>query len=272
MHTENIALMLHSTGLKGGQPFTIGTIPYAALETVVNEIPKVLLGATIRGKDKTVLKDALSLSFEEGSIRIGVAVATSALALLKGSSYSSDMRAIAENRLGDVIDQDRVAAIAEIRDCLKSEGANSFSVASGLARVNDIDLLDRNLTPFRSESVWVESDAYVRAIVTDLGGKTSSNAHLELEDGETLKADTSRAYLFGLKENMVYKPVIAHVTYPLNLKTREWDRSRVKLLSIELPETKFDRAEFDAAISGDNGWRNIKDPVAEIRRMRRANG
>lgn len=42
--------------------------------------------------------------------------------------------------------------------------------------------------------------------------------------------------------------------------------------SIELLETKFDRAAFDAAISGQNGWREIADPVAEIRRMRSSNG
>lgn len=272
MHKENIALMLHSTGVKCGRSFTISTIPYAALQTIVDKIPKVLMGNAIQGKDKTMLKEALSFSFEEGSIRISVAVAASALTMLNGSNYASDMRAIAENRLKDIVDLERMAAIASIRDCLKSQGANSFSLASDIARVSETELLNRDLTPLLSESVWVESDAYVRATVTDLGGKTSSNAHLELEDGEILKADTSRTYLFGLKENMVYKPVIAHIAYPLNLKTREWDRSRVKLLSIELPETKFDRAEFDAAISEPNGWRNVEDPVAEIRRMRSANG
>lgn len=269
---ENLVIMLHSTGSKGGVPFSIGTIPFAALQSVVSEIPKVLFGSTISGKDKSALKDALSLSFGEGSVRIGAIMAMSALPLLRGTSFASDIRAIAENRLSDVIDPERLAAIAEIRDCLRMQGADSFGVASGFARVIETDLFNRDLTPCQTDSVWVESDAYVRATVTDLGGKTSSNAHLELEDGETLKADTSRDYLFALKENMMYKPVIAHVAYPLNLKTREWDRSQVRLLSIELPETKFDRAAFDAAISGQNGWREIADPVAEIRRMRSANG
>lgn len=269
---ENLAIVLHSTGLKEGVPFSIGTIPFVALQSVVSEIPKVLFGSTIAGKDKSVLKDALSISFEEGSVRIGAIVAMSALTLLQDTSFASDIRAIAENRLRDVVDQGRLTAISEIRDCLRTQGAKTFAMASGFAKVDETDLLNRDLTPCHADSVWVESDAYVRATVMDLGGKTSSNAHLELEDGETLKADTSRSYLFDLKENMIYKSVIAHVSYPLNLKTREWDRSQVKLLSIELPETNFDRAEFDTAISGYNGWREIADPIAEIRRMRSANG
>lgn len=269
---ENLAIMLHSTGLKEGVPFSIGTIPFAALQSVVSEIPKILFGSTVPGKDRSVLKDALSLSFEEGSVRIGVIVAMSALTLLRDTSFASDIRAIAECRLSDVVDQGRLAAISEIRDCLRTQGAETFAMASGFANVGETDLLQRDLTPCHSDSVWIESDAYVRATLMDLGGKTSSNVHLELEDGETLKADTSRSYLFDLKENMLYKSVIAHVSYPLNLKTREWDRSQVKLLSIELPETSFDRAEFDAAISGHNGWREIVDPVAEIRRMRSVNG
>ena len=115
-----------------------------------------------------------------------------------------------------------------------------------------------------------EPESYVMATVIDMGGKSKANAHLELDNGKLVVADSARDYLVSLEGNLLYKKVLAHVAYRVNLWTKEW--TNIRLLSLSLPETKFDADAFDRAVSRPSAWDEVSDPVAEIRRMRGDNG
>ena len=104
------------------------------------------------------------------------------------------------------------------------------------------------------------------ATVVDIGGKVKTNAHLELENGKVIMADSARNYLAGLEDNLLYKKVLAHVSYRVNLRTGEWQD--IRLTSLSLPSKPFDGDAFDKAVSGPSAWDDVDDPVAEVRRMR----
>ena len=117
------------------------------------------------------------------------------------------------------------------------------------------------------QSSWIDSDSYVMAEVTDLGGKSKANVHLEIEGRGTVVAESLRQYLSDLTENLLYKKVLAHVAYRKNLQTGEWNKPR--LIAIENPvRHQFDEKAFEQAIARPNGWEDVTDPVAEIRRLR----
>jgi len=83
-------------------------------------------------------------------------------------------------------------------------------------------------------------------------------------------ADSARNYLASLESNLLYKRVLAHVAYRINLRTKDWHN--IRLVSLSLPETTFDADAFDKAVSRPSAWDEVADPVAEIRRMRGDNG
>ena len=109
------------------------------------------------------------------------------------------------------------------------------------------------------------------AEVTDLGGKSKANVHLEIEGRGTVVAESLRQYLSDLTENLLYKKVLAHVAYRKNLQTGEWDKPR--LIAIENPvRHQFDEQAFEQAIARPNGWEDVADPIAEIRKLRGEDG
>lgn len=146
-----------------------------------------------------------------------------------------------------------------------------ISLSSKYAEVDEFDIASRDVSVPPETTPWIASDTYVMATVTDLGGKNKVNVHLEIDGRGTVVAESIKQYLSDLSENLLYKRVLAHVAYRVNTQTGEWDSPH--LISIENPGKKtFDADAFERSISKPSAWDAIDDPVAEVRRLRGANG
>lgn len=262
------ALELHSEGEKDGMPFSLAAVPASVLKSALERIPTFVAGTKGNPRTKAQIESALSYAFENGSLRIAVVVASAMAATLRESAYFADLTAISEGRMADVADLGRIEALRDLRRELLSSGATSIELSSFEGKVPSFDIAAKNIELPPPSDPWVDSESYVMATVVDIGGKVKSNAHLELENGKTITADSARTYLAGLEENLLYKRVLAHVAYQVNLRTDEW--RGVRLVSLSPTRKTFDKAAFDKAVSGPSAWDAVEDPVADIRRMRGA--
>lgn len=262
------ALELHSEGEKDGMPFSLAAVPASVLKSALERIPTFVAGTKGNPRTKAQIESALSYAFENGSLRIAVVVASAMAATLRESAYFADLTAISEGRMADVADLGRIEALRDLRRELLSSGATSIKLSSFEGKVPSFDIAAKNIELPPPSDPWVDSESYVMATVVDIGGKVKSNAHLELENGKTITADSARTYLAGLEENLLYKRVLAHVAYQVNLRTDEW--RGVRLVSLSPTRKTFDKAAFDKAVSGPSAWDAVEDPVADIRRMRGA--
>ena len=243
---------------------------YATFHSLLNDAALVIFGESISGEQKALLKNQMLISIDKGSFKLGIALPIMTLSVLSSTSYSSDLVAIQEGRFENVSDPIRLKTLIKIKEYLKADGASSVNIGSESANVKEFDMLTREMSIAEEKTPWIETDGYVDATVNDLGGKSNPNAHLELDDGEVIKADTDKDYLSGLSDNMLYKKVLAHVAFMMNVDTHE--RKDPRLISIERTPTEFDEAAFDLAVSQPNGWSEIADPVQELRKMRSVNG
>lgn len=260
------ALELHSEGRKDGVPFSLSSLPAPVLKAALDRIPSFVAGTKGSSRTRAQIEDDLSYSLENGSLRIKAVVAVSLAAFLQESGFFSDLAAISDGRMSDVSDVGRIETLRDLKRELVASGATSIELSSAAGNVSSFDIAARNVEPPPSSDPWADSESYVMATVIDIGGKVKANAHLELENGKTITADSAKNYLAGLEENLLYKRVLAHVAYQANLRTEEW--RDIRLVSLSLPGKAFDSAAFDQAVAGPSAWDRVEDPVAEIRRMR----
>jgi len=268
METVEI-LSIHSRGTKDGVEFSPSSMPLSALEAVITTIPKIVMGASIQSSRRSEIREAMRISIEDGSINIGVVLSVAAAAMLNGTTFAEDMASLSVGRIADIKDGVRKDAVGALKSELVREGASSIGVSSQYANVNEFDMMQELGDAPLEESALVDSDSYVMALITDLGGKSKANVHLEIPGRGTIVAESVRQYLSELTENLLYKEVLAHVAYKVDVATGEWSKPRLISLDASKPRS-FDVRMFEAAISKPTGWNSVVDPVAEIRRLRGA--
>lgn len=262
---------LHSVGERNGIPFSPSSIPLSTLETIVNDVPNFVLGDSVAGTKKSEIRDSMNVAFSDGSLTVGVALPAALATILGASGFSSDLAAFAAGRPGEVKDQVRMDAARSLKTNLLREGARSIGFSSHSAGIAEFDIVERDVAVPPDVTPWIDSDSYVMAVVTDLGGKSKVNVHLEIEGRGTVVAESIRQYLSDLTENLLYKKVMAHVAYKVNTLTGEWRNPR--LVALENPARRtFDATAFEQAIGKKNGWHDVADPIAEIRKLRGENG
>ena len=260
---------LRSRGEKDGEKFSPSAMPLSALEAIVSKIPDIVIGSSLKGARKGEVREAMRVSISEGSLNIKVAVSTTIAAILVGTSYVADMVAFSNKNLGEIQDATRKQALNELKTELMHEGASFIGMASQYAGVQEFNIADDDDDQAEDKPSLVDSDAYVMALVTDIGGKNKANVHLEIDGQRTIVAESIKKYLSDLPENLLYKKVLAHVAYKLDVATGEWVSAR--LISLDnVARRSFDVEAFEKAISKPTGWNTVEDPLLEIRRLRGA--
>lgn len=121
---------------------------------------------------------------------------------------------------------------------------------------------------FRTENVWVDADLYFYGTLTDAGGKSKANIHLDTEDFGLITIDTQKSFLKDQDENLLYRKFGVRVAGKQNIQTGEIDRSSLKLIEFVDFSPKYDDKYLKGLILKAKGnWKNI-DPDLWIDQIR----
>jgi hypothetical protein len=257
---ENI-LTVHSEGERDGLSFSKLALPMDVIDIVAS------MRTIVVGGGRGDIRKHLRFAVEDGSMKLSLVLPSAiAAAWLPASTFAADMTAISKGQFSIVQDEKRARAYYAVRDSLREAGATTVKIGAEAADIPEFDAFPREaIVP----DMWVESDGYVSAKINDLGGKSVANVHLETEEGQIITATSDKSYLSSFRENLLYKQVLAHVSYLYNVRTGE--RVRFRLVEFVDRKTRFDEDAFTREVSGRNGWSKVADPVAAIRKMRSAN-
>lgn len=114
---------------------------------------------------------------------------------------------------------------------------------------------------------WVEVDLYLYGKVFDLGGKNKPNVHLELDNGNTIKIQTSSNLLSTDEENRLYKKQLVRIKAKRNIQTSQLKEER--LVSFVYYNPQFDEKNFEEiSEKATLAWKSVKSAsqwVDEIR-------
>lgn len=151
---------------------------------------------------------------------------------------------------------------------------HQFTVSFGEHITEPVLSIDRQ-TELRQEKdeIWVDAELYLRGLITDIGGKTKPNIHLETDAYNLGKVliYARREQLAEEEKNRLYKEQEIHIRIKQNALTGEYDPGTGELLAFidheetdESPDEYLDRLIRQATPA----WSDVEDTEAWLREIR----
>jgi hypothetical protein len=204
-------------GLVGSQKLTPGLVDIDEIREVLTQASNLLFPTEKRSQ-----RPLISYEIEEGSVRhkfrtlmqsvIGFGAVISQVTAESEIDFLHDRSALAIESLQQLaIEKDYVVTIS--------------------ANQNDLRI-DRNTRYVRSERIWVDAEFYLYGELTNAGGKSNPNIHLDTEEFGSLRIATDRQYLKGEEKNLLYRKFGVRVKGRQNLHTFEMDRNSLSFVEL----------------------------------------
>lgn len=120
----------------------------------------------------------------------------------------------------------------------------------------------------RTENIWVDAELYFYGTLTNAGGKSSINIHLDTEEFGSLTIDTEKEFLVEQEENLLYKKFGVRVLGKQNIETGEFDKKTLKLIELIDFAPKYDDHYLNSLIEkAKHSWKGI-DPDEWLNEIR----
>lgn len=111
---------------------------------------------------------------------------------------------------------------------------------------------------FRTENSWADAEFYFYGILTNAGGKSKANIHLDTADYGSITIATGKDFLEGQKENVLYKNYGIRATGKQNMETGEVDTKSLTLLELIDYSPKFDSDYLTSLITkAKKSWSGV---------------
>ena len=121
-------------------------------------------------------------------------------------------------------------------------------------------VVDRTTHYLRNAKLWVDAEFYLYGELTNAGGKSSPNIHLDTEEFGTLRIATKKDYLKEADKNLLYKKFGLRVTGKQNLQTFEMDRNSLTFVDLFDYDMKYSDAYLDGLLKKSApAWENVSD-------------
>ena len=233
-------------------------------------VPLTLLGEFqkdvsefLKGAGRDVDPAQVQVSVEDGSL------AFVASGLLVATSLWTDLAHLKSPDSLSLIDAKRAAVVERWQSSARQNPQRSYLVADRAAQVG---FSIKSTSDYRrGEQVWMHVEKYLHGRIVDLGGKTKANVHLELENGNILKVESSQNLIAQEEHNLVYRQVLLHVTAEENLLTGAL--RNLRLLAFEAHQPSYDENEFKRMVErGTQAWAGVPDSAAWVETMRGGKG
>lgn len=211
-------LSIRVTGERENTPLTPDQLD---IDEVIKALEhgKNLLFPNLRTRPK------ISVSIEEGSALFQLNTLETAIFEARAL-----LEKIASQRSVSFLSQKQSQAFYFFRNWAKE---NQFAVSFAPRKELPTLVIDEHLTLVEEEEdTWVDAELYIRGVVTNSGGKTRSNIHLDTSDYglNSITIDANREQLAEDDKNRLYKEQELRIRIKQNFRTGEYDPKTAKLL------------------------------------------
>jgi hypothetical protein len=129
--------------------------------------------------------------------------------------------------------------------------------------------IDRTTHFERQEQVWVEAEFYLYGELTNAGGKSNPNIHLDTKEHGTLRIAVDKNYLKQGEKNLLYKKFGIRATGKQNLKTLEMDPNSLQFVELLDHDAAYSQSYLDALLKrAAPAWAGVTDPDAWLEELR----
>ncbi|MFN8257714.1 MAG: hypothetical protein U0W24_18610 [Bacteroidales bacterium] len=227
----------------------------------ISELKNVLYDLEVLIR-KPLLKDQkkanITLKYEDGSVKLRLFTIVAAI-----NSVISDLNIATNTNSIFEINQDRAKIIDEWQKNAKTNNVTYLFKDS-----NQVEILkiDSSTNYFLQKQTWVEVEVIFYGEITDLGGKTKPNIHLDTSAG-TITIDCDRNDL--INQNRLYKRCGVKVKAKQDLFSYEYLNDSMKFIEfIDYSGTLEGEELLKFIENGTEAWKNIPDSVKWKRNLR----
>lgn len=242
-----------------GEKLTPSTISLSLFNEFNGQVAQFL-----RGQDNTTKKELNESRIEivEGSYILRVFVGVITFGLVQADIE----RLQRQGCLGD-IDPVRAEIIEKWQSAARKNKTRHYLLSSSSVTGTPVRI-NASSDFYRSEdNFWVATEEYLFGTVTELGGSTTPNIHITLEDGSKLIVTATESQLKAEINNRLYHNAMLHVRGKQNLHTGEF--KELELLEFINYFPKYDELEFERMVEkGTRAWRDIPDSAAWVDMIR----
>lgn len=218
----------------------------------------------IYGKAKST--GEVSVSIKKGSFAI-VAPASPVT-----QSAISDYRIVKKTGVLDNIDPIRARIIRDLQIKAQKDENRIYTI-SDKEHINIDNRYDELVISKETDyktirtDQWVLTETYMYGMIVDIGGKTKTNVHLVLENGDTIVLNADSKQIEKDEINRVYRKQLIRVMAEQNLETKKYRNER--LLDFVEYDPKFDEKRFnEISKKVRNSWADVPDVLAWIENVR----
>lgn len=193
----------------------------------------------------------ITYDIEEGSVRH---IFKTSIQYIIG--FSAILGQIKDSNSIDFLDLKTARAFESIQE-LSLQKNYEFQFSTSVK--GNIELSINPKTKFyRSENIWVDAEFYFYGVLTNAGGKSKANIHLDTKEYGSLTINTGKDFLEGQEENLLYKKFGVRASGKQNLDTGELDTKSLTLLELVNYNPRYDSEYLDSLISrAKKSWRGV---------------
>lgn len=120
--------------------------------------------------------------------------------------------------------------------------------------------IDRTTHYERQQQVWVDAEFYLYGELTDAGGKSSPNIHLDTKEHGTLRIAVKKDYLKESEKNLLYKNFGVRALGRQNLKTFEMDPNSLQFVELLDHDAAYSQSYLDTLLKrAAPAWAGVTD-------------
>lgn len=233
------------TGSKGNMDLSPDNFDIFEITSILQQMEDMLYPNN--KKDRPII----SYDIERGSIRNIFRTGIQAII-----GFNAVLLQIDKSKTIDFLELKTAKAIEGIQE-LAYKKDYAFEVKTSLSESFSLNI-NANTRYLRTEHLWIDAEFYLYGMLTNAGGKSKANIHLDTEDFGSITIETPKEYLKEKEENLLYKKFGVRVVGKQNKDTGEMDRSNLKLIELINYDPEYDEEYLSSLVGKAKGkWTGV---------------
>ncbi len=245
---------IHIEGKVGAQRLAPGLVDIDEIREILAEAANLLFPTERRSQ-----RPVISYEISEGSVRhrfrtlMQTVISFGAVIAQVGSEGNIDFL------------HERTAAAIESLQRIAREKDYVITLMANQRNLR----IDRTTQFQRQQQVWVEAEFYLYGELTNAGGKSSPNIHLDTKEHGTLRIAVAKDYLKQGEKNLLYRRFGVRALGRQNLKTFEMDPNSLRFVELLDLDATYSQSYLDGLLHrAAPAWADVADPDAWLDELR----
>jgi len=250
---------IHIEGRKGQLPLTPETYDISELRGLLDHAEQLLFPAIERRN-----RPIVAYEVKDGSVRH---IFRTSLQVIIG--FNAILGQVQSKKSLDFLEYQTAKAFSVFQETARKQNY-SFEISTSVPDTTRL-VIDPSTDFVLPDNEWVSGEFYFYGDITNMGGKTSPNVHVNVPGLASIIIKTPKDILADYDHNPLYKPLGVRASGRQNLATGEIDAGSLKFVEFIEYAPEYDDTYLNSLINKAKvSWAGVNDADVWLRELRGA--